>query len=184
MADLSPEASIRPTDNGTDSRAVEPLHESTVHSLLGNERRYRCLRCLADESRSPPVAVQTLADDLTAELSANTDNGTDIDNLRNSVYVSLSQTHLPKLDEAEIVNYDDDEQTVDRGPRFDALRTYLEEAGSADPQTHGWLVVPLVLSAVIAAANVLGLLFGGIVSSLLVLGIDVTAIALYFGFRW
>lgn len=33
-------------------------------------------------------------------------------NVRNSVYVSLHQTHLPKLDDAGIIDYDKDRKTI------------------------------------------------------------------------
>lgn len=46
--------------------------------------------------------------------------------VRRSVYVSLQQTHLPKLDELGIVSYDDDEQVVSLAKNAEELNVYME----------------------------------------------------------
>lgn len=46
---------------------------------------------------------------------------------RKRVYTALRQSHLPKLDEVGIVDYDPDRGTVAFAPRADALRPYLRE---------------------------------------------------------
>ena len=46
--------------------------------------------------------------------------------IRRSVYVSLQQTHLPKLDELGIIDYDSGEQMVELDQHADELTIYME----------------------------------------------------------
>jgi hypothetical protein len=47
-------------------------------------------------------------------------------NKRQSVYVSLHQTHLPKLDDLGILEYDDDSKTVTLADRVEEVEVYME----------------------------------------------------------
>ena len=52
--------------------------------------------------------------------------------VRKSVYVSLHQTHLPKLDELEIVDYDQRDQLLELRDRAEQVEVYMEVA----PEEH------------------------------------------------
>ncbi|AUX08781.1 hypothetical protein AArcSl_1147 [Halalkaliarchaeum desulfuricum] len=97
------------------------LAETEIHDVLRNERRRLALERLSE--RSEPTSVSDLAEHVAAmETGERPPPG----NLRQSVYVSLHQTHLPKLDDLGIVDYDTDEKTVDLTDQADQVTVYLE----------------------------------------------------------
>lgn len=92
--------------------------------LLAQERRQVILEKLATASTTP-ISTSSLA-----ERVACTEYECDPDELeddqRKRVYIAVTQSHLPTLQEADIVTHDTDAQLVDRGPKFDRLwRTYM-----------------------------------------------------------
>ena len=100
---------------------VGDLAETEIHDVLRNERRRLALERLSE--RSSPASVSDLAEHVAA-LEAG--ERPPPNNLRQSVYVSLHQTHLPKLDELGIVEYDTDEKTVELTDRAGQVTVYLE----------------------------------------------------------
>jgi hypothetical protein len=132
--------------------AQSELSLDDVYHLLQTKRRRDVLRYLrtADE----PVRLRELAEQVAAW-----EQGTSIDDLssdeRQRVYISLYQSHLPKLDNHGIVDYDKDRGRVEATSRTVQLDSYLEspaESGSPDrwPQRYAGTVVCCIL------------LFGGI----------------------
>lgn len=130
----------------------QSLDESHVFELLSNDRRRELLARLRDEPE--PVAVSELAEDIAteeleaereAEAGAETEPEAEAASERRykSVYVSLKQTHLPKLAEREVIAYDGEAGGVEPGPRFEDVTAYL-----TGPSTRRRVVVtaPLVLS--------------------------------------
>jgi hypothetical protein len=83
------------------------LPETDIHDILRNDRRRNVIKCLQDRGRG--VALRDLAEHI-AEIETN--ESPPPSNIRDSVYVSLHQTHLPKLDDAGIVDYDSDRKTI------------------------------------------------------------------------
>ncbi|WP_435068649.1 DUF7344 domain-containing protein [Haloplanus sp. C73] len=123
---------------------TEALSKDTVFSLLSNQRRRYVIHYL---HRTPePASLR----DLTEQVAA-WENGVTVEDLeykqRKRVYTSLHQTHLPKLVEAGIVEYDRDEGTVALTDRAAALDTYLE---LGDGPSVPWGTVYLTLSTVTA----------------------------------
>ena len=117
------------TDTGTESetdvaepRVPEALAKDDLFHLLQNERRRRAVRYLLDEDESVDIGsiaehIAALENDITvAELSSTQ---------RKRVYVGLYQCHLPKLDEAGVVDYDKNRGTVTRTALTDDLAPYL-----------------------------------------------------------
>ena len=100
---------------------VGDLAETEIHDVLRNERRRLALERLSEQPG--PAGVSDLAEHVAA-LEAG--ERPPPDNLRQSVYVSLHQTHLPKLDELGIVEYDTDEKTVELTDRAGQVTVYLE----------------------------------------------------------
>lgn len=105
----------------TRSNAETTLEEDTVFDLLGNERRRASLKHLIDSDGETPVGelARDVAEDIVEE-------STPAEDVQRSVYISLCQSHLPKLDRASIVEYDADVKTVEPGPAFEAVEPYLE----------------------------------------------------------
>lgn len=83
------------------------LREPEIYDVLQNERRRRTLRCLRHQAGE--VCLEELAETLTelecSELSSQ-------DNIRRSVRNSLHQTHLPKLEAVDVVDYDQNSKRV------------------------------------------------------------------------
>ena len=102
-------------------RELEPLSEETVFDLLGNERRRACLKELARDTGLWDVDAlsEKVAEDVADSPEAAAER-------YDSVYISLCQVHLPKLEDVNVVRYDDDEQTVEPAFRFPEIRTHLE----------------------------------------------------------
>ncbi|VTT88118.1 hypothetical protein DM2_1452 [Halorubrum sp. DM2] len=125
------------------------LSQDALFSLLSNPRRRFILRYLnrTDES----IQLQ----DLAAEVAA-WENETDREALtskqRKRLYVSLYQTHIPKLEEAGIVEYDGDTGQIRLTDRGGDLNRYLDvDAPDADG-TRRWGRYYLLLALVVALA--------------------------------
>jgi len=83
------------------------LRLNDVCTLLANERRRNVIECLNNHSGS--LSVSELADEVAAR---ETDESPPPSDKRHSVYTSLAQVHLPRLDEFGAVEYDTDAQEV------------------------------------------------------------------------
>jgi len=114
------------------------LDETERHEVLSNERRRRVLELLHDRT---PRELSVLAEEVAA---AETDQRPPPRNKRNSVYITLHQTHLPKLDGLDIVEYDDREKVVTLGPRADQILGEADD-GDATGETVPWTGVYAVL---------------------------------------
>lgn len=97
------------------------LEATTVHDVLSNERRRTLLSVLAEESG--PFTVRELSERVAERESGVTPAPRD---LRQSVYVSLRQTHVPKLDRLGIVEFGRDEKTVALSDNAGEVTVYLE----------------------------------------------------------
>ena len=99
----------------------EPLDEGTLHDILRNERRRHAIESLRESDGLADVS--DLAESIAASESGSDPPPT---NKRQSVYVSLHQTHLPKLDDLGIVSYDPDDRTVELLDRVEQVEVYME----------------------------------------------------------
>ena len=98
----------------------EPLDRAEIHSVLSNDRRWHVLELLGEERSRD---LRSLADEIAARESGTSPAPRD---LRQSVYVTLHQNHLPRLDSLDIVEYDDTAKTVELDDRARDLDVYLE----------------------------------------------------------
>jgi hypothetical protein len=105
----------------TRNEGEDALDEADIHDVLRNDRRRLVIEQLRDGD-----GVESVAD--LAEYIAGVESGESPPprNVRQSVYVSLHQTHLPKLDELGIVSYDDEEKVVTVADRADEVAVYME----------------------------------------------------------
>lgn len=111
----------------------DPLEPDDIYHLLQTRRRRDVLRYLhADDGR---VRLRELAEQIAAwEAETTVENLTS--SQRQRVYISLYQTHLPKLDTHGIIEYDKDRGTIEPTPRVSELVPYLtglEKAPTQDP---------------------------------------------------
>ncbi|WP_135822867.1 DUF7344 domain-containing protein [Halostella litorea] len=94
--------------------------------LLSVERRRRALYRLRD--RDDPMSLSDLADALVAEESA---PAADPAERRERVAVSLGQVHLPKLADADVVDYSRSERRVEyEGDAF--VEPFLDRAAELE----------------------------------------------------
>lgn len=99
----------------------QSLPETEIHYLLGNQRRREAIERL--RSRGETVDVRELAEEIAAAEAGERPPPARV---RESVYASLRQTHLPKLDEAGVVVYDEDRKEVRARDRAAVVGNYMD----------------------------------------------------------
>ncbi|MFC4448925.1 DUF7344 domain-containing protein [Halorussus aquaticus] len=133
------------------SPGQETLSEDLIFDVLKNRRRRYTLHYLKQEER--PVELSELAEQVAAWENDTTIEGLSA-NERKSVYTSLYQTHLPKLADAGIVDYNQNRGVVELSENAAQLEGYLR------PQDEfPWIRYYLALS-VVSAILVVGDLLG------------------------
>ena len=105
---------------GTESAGGD-LDEGTIHDVLRNDRRRLVIESLRESDGSADVGA--LARSIAARETGTEPPPT---NKRQSVYVSLHQTHLPKLDSLGIVAYDPNDGAVELQDRVEEIEVYME----------------------------------------------------------
>ena len=126
---------IATEDEQTADVAVGPDDESPAltadkaYHLLQNERRRNVLRYLQDadgavEMRNVAEQVAAWENDTTVEALASDE--------RQRVYIPLYQSHLPKLDDAGVIEYDRRRGIVERDELADELAEYLAPSFETD----------------------------------------------------
>ncbi|MFW6003914.1 MAG: DUF7344 domain-containing protein [Halanaeroarchaeum sp.] len=123
------------------------LSQDEAFDLLSSPRRRYVIHYLRQSGE--PVELGHLADEVAAW-----ENETSVEELtsqqRKRVYVSLYQTHVPKLEEFGIVEYDADAGTVAVTDQIDEIGRYLSDE-SEDVRWDAYYLVLAVASAVIYA---------------------------------
>ena len=97
------------------------IPETDIHDLLRNERRRQVIKQLQDT-----VGKTTLRDLAESIAERETGESPPPKNIRNSVYNSLHQTHLPKLDDRGIVEYESDRKTIRLTEDARSVDVYME----------------------------------------------------------
>ncbi|RRJ33659.1 DUF7344 domain-containing protein [Halocatena pleomorpha] len=150
-----------------DEEDSEPLSQDLVFDLLSSPRRRFVLHYLRSESDS--LALTALADEVAAwEYETPVEELSDQE--RKRAYVSLYQTHIPKLADAGIVEYDTDSGEVTLAQAAGVVDAYLpDEAGPEIP----WEFVYPLLTIVCVVLFVIGLIdigpFSATVAGVLIL---------------
>lgn len=87
------------------------IEEEQFYDVLSNARRRECIKLLRDDDG--PVTVSKLTSYIASVEADEPD-----ERLEKSIYVALRQTHLPKLAELGVVEYDPDSNVVSAGSAF------------------------------------------------------------------
>jgi len=103
------------------SRTQLELSEKQIHNVLRNNRRRKVLQQL--QRNVGTLTVRELSE---AIAEAETGKSPPPRNIRDSVYNSLNQTHLPKLDALGILEYDQHRKTVSVQPGARQVSLYME----------------------------------------------------------
>ena len=128
------------------------LAEGEIHDVLRNDRRRMVLELLGDAGE--PVTARELSEAIAARESDSEPPPRDV---RQSVYISLQQTHLPKLDGLGIVDYDESTKTVTPATNAPTVGVYMEvvpKYGLAYSESYAALGVLGVLLVVAAEIGV------------------------------
>lgn len=134
-----------------DSLDPSDLESVEIHDVLSNERRQLILQFLQE------AGGHSTARDL-AERIAEIETGQSPPpkNIRQSAYVALHQTHLPKLDELGIVEYDEDGKTVELTDRANQVRVYMETVPKYGLSWSEYYVVVAALGLLLIVAAEVG----------------------------
>lgn len=115
----------------TELKAHDTLPTDALHGLLAHHRRRHVLVCLDQHDR---LALADLADEVAAR-----EHDEPIAEIPEEevlcIYSSLWHAHVPKLVEANVVEYDQDRDIVSLGANADQLQQYLsiDESGEDSP---------------------------------------------------
>lgn len=151
-----PQATQSPTDHQTTNMSQgdsQRLTQDVAFDLLSSPRRRYVINYL--QQGETPVELGTLAEEVAAW-----ENETSIEELtskqKKRVYVSLYQTHVPKLEDYGVVSYDEDAGTVSMTDRIHEFDRYLTD-GEDETEWEIYYLVLAVASGIIYAALALGL---------------------------
>ena len=166
----------------------QTLAKDDIFHILQNERRRQVLRHLKGVEGT--VEMREIAEKIAAW-----ENDTTVANLysdqRQRVYIALYQSHLPKLDDLGVINYNQSRGTIEPTPLIEDVAKYLDvdDAGTQresrldTPTRREWappvVSVGVVSIALIIAAQV-GLFpisLGGLIAAVLATGIVSVAAA-------
>uniref|UniRef100_A0A7D6GRV2 DUF7344 domain-containing protein n=1 Tax=Natrinema zhouii TaxID=1710539 RepID=A0A7D6GRV2_9EURY len=103
--------------------ADEPLTKGEIFEVLRNQRRRYILQYLKQDDR--PVELGDLAQQIAAWEYDTTLEGVTPEQ-RKRVYTTLQQTHLPKMDAADILCFDSDRGVIEGTDRTGDISVYLE----------------------------------------------------------
>lgn len=97
------------------------IPETKIHYLLSNPRRRHTIQYLEDNRG--PVTVRELSEAI-AEIE--TGESPPPRDVRETVYISLHQNHLPALDDQGVIEYDRDRKEIIPLPRTRDIRLHME----------------------------------------------------------
>lgn len=125
------------------------LEEGEIHDILRNGRRRAVIEFLSEHDGR--ATIRELS-----EYIATLESGENPPprNVRQSVYVSLHQTHLPKLDGLGVVDYDTDSKEVELHDRASHVKAYMGQIGARN-------TIPLVYLMIGTLGVIISLVTGG-----------------------
>ena len=131
----------------------EQLSKDIIFELLKNRRRREVLAYLLDADET--VTLGELAEQIAAWENDTSVNALNSDQ-RKRVYVALYQTHLPKMDDAGIVEYDQDRGLISLADNADLLMMYLDMDSHQQDRWDRWYAGLSVAGAALLGVTLLG----------------------------
>ncbi|SEO72535.1 hypothetical protein SAMN04487948_104380 [Halogranum amylolyticum] len=141
------------------------LKRTEIHDVLRNDRRRLVLSRLREAEM--PVSVRDLSEYVAGVEAGETPAPR---NVRQSVYVSLHQTHIPKLEELGIIEQSDDGMRLSQ--HADEVTVYLEVVPKHGLSWGEYYLGVAVLGLLVQTAGFVGVPF--------VRGLDAVALATAF----
>ncbi|MBZ6495728.1 DUF7344 domain-containing protein [Natrinema longum] len=140
-------ASVADTDED------ERLSKDVIFELLKNRRRREVLAYLLEADDT--VTLGELAEQIAAWENDLEVNALSSDQ-RKRVYVALYQTHLPKMDDAGIVEYDQDRGLISLADNADLLMMYLDTDTHRQDRWDRWYAGLSIVGATVLGAALVG----------------------------
>ncbi|WP_425600868.1 DUF7344 domain-containing protein [Halobaculum rubrum] len=144
------DSAVQPVGPGDEEADSPGVSEDEIFDVLANPRRRHALHAIAgEEDRTHELG------DLSERVAA-WENGIEVAEVsydeRKRVYTALQQSHLPRLDEAGLVEFDKDRGTVDATPALEDVEIYLDVVrGREIPWSEYYLGLSGVSAALLAA---------------------------------
>lgn len=152
--------------------ATDDLSQDVVFDLLSNRRRRFIISYLYEHG---PTTLMTFATEIAAW-----EDGVDVDQVtdeqRKRAYVSIYQTHVPRLDDSGVVTYDPESGLIELTDRAEQVVRFLPTDGSDDPP---WPVIYMLVALaglVVYTLGVFGVMSMEISGLLIVGGVFGTAV--------
>ena len=183
MAPKTDQQSRKPNRDSSDaSSANRPLSDDELFHLLHTSRRRKAIQYLLEQNST--IHLSKLARHIAAlEHDVSTTEVTQTQYQR--VYIPLYQSHLPKLDEAGIVRYNQSRGLVEPTDQLDIFRPYLRPKHESEDNTNSlaelvssnnrgvsdWYLIAACLSALLLVVTAVGWipLFGEIVGGAIII---------------
>lgn len=150
--------------------AEERLSCEEAFVVLSNRRRRFTLDCLAASGES--VDLRTLSTRVAAR--ENETEPADVNaQQRKRTYTALRQTHLPKMDDLDVVHFDAARGVIEPTDRIYQLESYLDQVTRPDlPRGEFYLALSVVVALFVGATST------GLVSSVWFATVDVVSLGL------
>ncbi len=114
-----------------DEHDSSTLERGEIFEILSNDRRRYAIHYLKQQPDDTTVQLREIVDQVAAW-----ENGTEIERLdsgdRKTVYTALKQTHLPRLDNFGVVEYDQQRGEVRLTDTVDQVQLYMEYVPEGD----------------------------------------------------
>ncbi|GAB7093607.1 hypothetical protein JCM30237_07590 [Halolamina litorea] len=125
------------------------LSQTEAFDILSNDRRRHALHYLIGRDEGAEIG------ELSEQIAA-WENGENLEQVsseeRRRVYVSLHQTHLPRMDDAGLLQYENSRDTIELTERGESLRVYMEVVeGNEIPWSEFYLGLSALAAALVAA---------------------------------
>lgn len=119
--------SVNYTGNSQRSVQTQPqLSKSDIFGVLQNDRRRYVLEFLRTQGSQ---SVRSLSEEI-ARVESQTEEPKS--NVRKSIYVSLLQTHIPKMESRGIITYNREQDIVELLPASRDFDVYMETVKKGD----------------------------------------------------
>jgi hypothetical protein len=149
---------------------MEELTKDEVFEVLSSSRRRRILYHL--QRREGTADLRTLARDIAIDETGETFDDDDVKRF----YISLYQTHVPRLEEVGLVSYDRENQSVALTERVEVIDRMLNHDGTSERRWALYYAAIALFGGVLTVGQHLGVMPS--VTGILVVG-SVLALALY-----
>ena len=148
------------------------LSQDIVFDILSSTRRRYVLYYL--RTTDGPVRLTDLAEEVAA-WENETDRAEITDQERKRVYVSLYQTHIPRLAEAGLVNYDKDSGQIELAEGAVNIDRYLDSADDSYPWQRIYVGLAVASAGLLTATALFNVLPNLVAATIVIAAFVLTA---------